>query len=231
MSPIVEIYTPSSIPPHLLSRLTSHLPHSLTVQRRIQFAIRKHGGSTPDSHIISVHDDDPDGPFAAAFLDLSRGPETECWIYSSLQGSVPSNTDPTSSAALSADLPGDVLAVCVRQLLALLRRIRAVEQAYAAAHPVVGEEVFDKGHSRGYVRIGALHETVRQVLIEAGVKVKATSVVPKGKEWEFYSTWLIRVEDVKTENEKELPEGMRWDVLREQDTGLVKGRTVIPKRE
>jgi len=52
-----------------------------------------------------------------------------------------------------------------------------------------------------------------------------------GQDWEFYATWLIRVEDLKVENEVDLPEGMRWDVLRREDTGLVKSRTKIPKRD
>jgi hypothetical protein len=81
------------------------------------------------------------------------------------------------------------------------------------------------------VRVGALHETVRQALIRRRVEVKRTSVVPKGQEWEFYGTWLIRVEDLKAAQEVDLPGGLRWDVLRAEDTGLVKGRTKIPKRE
>lgn len=230
MAPKVETFSAASIPAQLLTRLNSHLPFSLTVLRRLQVASRKQGGSTPNSHILYVHDGSyTDGPFAAAYMDLSRGPETECWIYSSLQDSVPPNPSPTSSEVLlPTGLPPDEQEVCVRQVLFLLRRIRAIETSYAFAH---GEEGFNKGHSKGHVRIGALHETVRQLLIAAGVKVKATSVVPVGKEWEFYATWLIRVEDLKVENEVDLPTGMRWDVLREGDTDLVKGRTNIPKRE
>lgn len=229
MGLITETFSPSSIPAHLLSRLNSRLPFSLTVLRRLQVASRKKGGSTPESHILYVHDSShADSPFAAAYVDLSRGPETECWIYSSLQDSVPPNPIPTSSEALPADLSPDAEEVCVRQLLLLLGRIRTIEAAYSSAH---GEEGFDKGHSKGHVRIGALHETVRQLLISAGVKVRATSVVPAGQEWEFYATWLIRAEDMKVENEVGLPEGMKWDVLREGDTGLVKSRTKIPKRE
>jgi hypothetical protein len=229
MSPIIETFSPSTIPSHLFTRLNSRLPFSLTVLRRSQFASRVEGGSTPNSHILYVHDGShADRHFAAAYVDLSRGPETECWIYSSLQNSVALNPIPTSSEALPADLSPDEQEVCVQQLLLLLRRIRAIESSYASAH---GEEGFDKGHSRGHVRIGSLHETVRRLLIAAGVSVKATSAIPVGVKWEFYATWLIRVEDLKVENEVDLPAGMRWDVLRREDTGLVKSRTRIPKRE
>ncbi|OIW34477.1 hypothetical protein CONLIGDRAFT_638833 [Coniochaeta ligniaria NRRL 30616] len=237
MAPIIETFPPSAIPAHLLTRLTSHLPFSIAVLRRLQVASLKKGGSTPTSHILYVHSDgsshaaaDDSSPFAAAYVDLSRGPETECWIYSSLQDSVPLNPVPTSSEALPpADLSRDERDACVQQLLVLLRRIRGLEASYASAHH--GEEGLNKGHSRGYVRIGALHETVRRLLVAAGVRVKATGVVPVGQEWEFYATWLIRVEDLRVENEVELPGGMGWDVLREGDTGLVKSRTKIPKRD
>lgn len=228
--PTVEAFSPTSIPPDLLTRLNAHLPHSLTVLRRLQFASRK--ASTPHSHILYAHS--PSCPFfAAAFVDLSRGPETECWIYSTLQDAVPPNPDATSSAALPSILPPDAADACARQVLALLRRVRAVESHFAAAGGA--QEGLNEGHSRGYVRVGALHETVRQALMAAGVRVRATGVVPPGQDWEFYASWLIRVPgDLKGpdgEGGDCLPDGCRWDVLRESDTGLVKSRTKIPKRE
>lgn len=239
MSPkyTVDTFPPSSIPPHLLTRLNAHLPFSLTVLRRIQVACRKKGGSSAHSHIIYVHDGGSHSgpcPFAAAYLDLSRGPETECWIYSTLQDAVPPNRDPTSSDALApAGLSPEAGEVCVQQVLRLLRRIRAIESVFASASAdgSGSEEGLNRGHSRAHVRVGALHETVRRALVDAGVRVKATSVVPVGQEWEFYSTWLIRVENLKAGDEVDLPEGMRWDVLRGKDTALVKSRTTIPKRE
>ncbi|KAJ9164605.1 hypothetical protein NKR19_g1270 [Coniochaeta hoffmannii] len=239
MSPkyTVDTFPPSSIPPHLLTRLNAHLPFSLTVLRRIQVACRKKGGSSAHSHIIYVHDGGSHSgpcPFAAAYLDLSRGPETECWIYSTLQDAVPPNRDPTSSDALApAGLSPEAGEVCVQQVLRLLRRIRAIESVFASASAdgSGSEEGLNRGHSRAHVRVGALHETVHRALVDAGVRVKATSVVPVGQEWEFYSTWLIRVENLKAGDEVDLPEGMRWDVLRGKDTALVKSRTTIPKRD
>ncbi|KAB5579956.1 hypothetical protein GE09DRAFT_420601 [Coniochaeta sp. 2T2.1] len=241
MPPTIESSHPSSssssLHPRLISTLNSHLPHSLPLLRRIQFASRVEGGSTPHSHVIYVHSPSPPDSspshFAAAYLDLSRGPETECWVYSSLQASVPFNEDATSSEYIPpADLPADELAVAVEQLLVLLRRIRTIESSYAAENGN-SEDGLNKGHSRHHVRVGALHETVRRLLVVAGVKVLRTSVVPAGKEWEFYATWLIRVEDLEGKNEVDLPEGLGWcwDVIREGDTGLVRGRTSIPKRD
>ncbi|KAB5551344.1 hypothetical protein GE09DRAFT_1125849 [Coniochaeta sp. 2T2.1] len=240
MPPIIESFHPSSsssssLPARLIPTLQSHLPHSLPLLRRIQFASRVEGGSTPHSHVIYVHSPPPpdDSPvhFAAAYLDLSRGPETECWVYSSLQASVPFNGDATSSEYIPPSLSADELAAAVEQLLHLLRRIEQIESAYAAENGNSGEEGLNRGHSRHHVRVGALHEIVRRLLVAAGVKVLRTSVVPKGKEWEFYATWLVRVGDLERKNEVDLPEGLEWDVIREGDTGLVRGRTSIPKRE
>jgi hypothetical protein len=230
---VIETFSPAAVPPHLLTRLNAHLPFSLTVLRRIQVARLKKGGSTPHSHIIYVHHADAaDAPahFAAAFVDLSRGPETECWIYSTLQDAVAPNTDPTSSQALPARLSPGARDVCVDQLLRLLRRMRGIEAAFASSN-AHSQEGLNTGHSMGHVRVGALHETVRQALIAAGVGVKATSVVPAGQDWVFYGTWLIRAGDLKAKEEVDLPQGMRWDVLRAEDTGLVQSRTKIPKRE
>ena len=230
MPPIIEASHPTRVPPSLISNLKSHLPHSLPLLRRIQFASRVKGGSTQHSHVIYVHSGDS-SHFAAAYLDLSRGPETECWMYSSLQASVPFNPDATSSAYIPSPLSTVELAIAIEQPLSLLRRIRSIEASFSSLSENGSEEGLNQGHSRYHVRIGALHETVRRLLIDNGATVLRTSVVPEGQEWEFYATWLIRAGDLKQKNEVDLPEGLRWDVIRTEDTGLVRGRTSIPKRE
>lgn len=242
----VETFSPSSTPAELFARLNAHLPFSLPVLRRLQFASRKSGAvATAHSHIIYVHAGAAfPAHFAAAFVDLSRGPETECWIYSTLQDSVAPNPDPTSSAALppAADLARGAADACACQVLALLGRVRAIESDYSAAAVAGANEVRDglnEAHSRGHARVGALHETVRRALLAAGVRVRATGVVPAGRGWDFYATWLLRVPgDLKGGTGDDdgsdccrLPPGCCWDVLREGDTGLVKSRTKIPKRE
>jgi hypothetical protein len=225
---MAEVCNSVSIPPRLLSRLQSHLPFSIPLLRRLQFATQKIGGSTPNARIIYVHngqesDEDNQQPFAAGYVDFSRGPETESWIYSTLQDAAPRNIDPESTEYSSVNLSPEVKQTGVDQLLALLRQMRAIEAEYAD-----GEDIFDKGHSRGHVRIGAMHETVRQLLIAAGVTVRKTSVVPHGQDWEFYATWLVRVQGRAADTE--LPEGMQWDAVRPHDTQLIMSRTSIPKR-
>lgn len=224
-------YPGTAPPPTLLTLINSHLPYSLSVLRRLQFSSRVAGGSSDSAHIISVHGSETDH-FAAAYFDPSRGPETECWVYSTLEDSVPANSDPTSSEALPAALPYQERDVCVQQLLLLLRRLRSIEAAYSTdcLENGLSAEVY---REPGSVRIGTLHETVRQLLISAGVGIRATSVVPKGQDWEFYGKWLVRVEDVTdaTEADRGLEPGMIWDTVRREDAEVIKSRTSIPKRE
>src|SRR6188768_3586517 len=95
----------------LLGRLRQHLPNALGVLRRLTFASEP-GGSTPHTHILYVHS--PDSPhFAAAYADVSRGPETEVWIYSTVED----NYEATPDAER---------ALCAEQAIRLLRRIRSL---------------------------------------------------------------------------------------------------------
>ncbi|EAQ93259.1 predicted protein [Chaetomium globosum CBS 148.51] len=89
--------TPS---PPLLALLQAHLPHSITVLRHLQFARNFPGGHTPSTHILyACHAEEDNNnnspsqttttntnpPFAVAFVDLSRAPETQISLYSSLE--------------------------------------------------------------------------------------------------------------------------------------------------
>ncbi|KAK8095789.1 Acetyltransferase [Apiospora kogelbergensis] len=103
-----KVYTQQS--PEALSRLLSaHLPHSLALLRRLQFT-KFPGGITEHARILYASDVtlsppppplDPgvapdeakaaavamqvNYPFTAAYLDISRGPETQMWIYSTME--------------------------------------------------------------------------------------------------------------------------------------------------
>ncbi|CAF9918583.1 MAG: hypothetical protein GOMPHAMPRED_001565 [Gomphillus americanus] len=66
----------------LIKHLTTHLPTSLPLLRRIQF----HHHS-PHAYILATFPSDstPTSIWSAAFVDRSRAPETECWIFSSTE--------------------------------------------------------------------------------------------------------------------------------------------------
>jgi hypothetical protein len=126
-------------PPELvLQTLTQHLPYSLPTLRRIQFMETTGGSKTSYSYVLSTFDTEAPGKdFLVAFLDFSRGPDTEMWLYSSLENPV---------------TPGDE-AVCEEQVLKLLARVREIEAAYEAQRA-----------TPGILLIGSLHKTVFQLL-------------------------------------------------------------------
>ncbi|KAK3356153.1 hypothetical protein B0H65DRAFT_69666 [Neurospora tetraspora] len=147
----------------LLALLSQHLPHSLPVLRRLQYAANfpSNGlGTTPYSHVLfaskhSVEEclglntatatatqDQHNGfkaeeehkHFAAAFVDLSRFPETQVWVYSTLEDYAV--IDPTGASASSAEvfgsqshsLPEEEARECDELLLTILRRMRTIAQ-------------------------------------------------------------------------------------------------------
>jgi len=122
----------------VLQVLTQHLPYSLSILRRLQFMKTPGGRKTPDSHILSTFDTQTSGKdFLVAFLDFSRGPDTEMWVYSSLENP----TDPGHEA------------VCEQQVLKLLARVREIEKVYEAQRA-----------TPGILLIGALHKKIFQLL-------------------------------------------------------------------
>ena len=83
--------------------------------------------------------------FAVAYLDFSRGPETEMWLYSSIENPV---TDGNNT-------------VCEEQILELLKRVRDIESQIAQ----------DRREWPGVVLIGTLHEKILGIL-EKHARVK-----------------------------------------------------------
>jgi hypothetical protein len=118
--------------------LEQHLPYSLPTLRRIQFMRTTGGCKTSNSHVLSTFDIEPPGKdFLVAYLDFSKGPQTEMWLYSSIENPV---------------IPGDET-VCMEQILKLLARVRVIELAYKTerATPKV-------------LLIGSLHKRIFQLL-------------------------------------------------------------------
>jgi hypothetical protein len=135
---IVDIMDNRESPEEVLSVLEAHLPYSLPVLRRLQF-MNFPGGQTPDSHVLSTFDKElPAQDFAVAYLDFSRGPETEMWLYSSIENP---STDGNNT-------------VCEEQILGLLKRVRYIESQIAQ----------DRREWPGVVLIGTLHEKILGIL-------------------------------------------------------------------
>lgn len=129
----------SEAPELVLEVLAQHLPYSLPTLRRLQFMKTTGVGKTSNSqHVLSTFDtESPGKDFLVACLDFSRGPESEIWMYSSIE---------------NAGTPGDE-AVCEEQVLKLLGRVREIEQGLEAQRA-----------TPGIVLIGSLHKRLFQLL-------------------------------------------------------------------
>lgn len=117
--------------------LSAYLPYSLPLLRRLQF-MHFAGGQTSNSHVLTSFDgDDPGRCFVAAYLDFSRGPETEMWLFSSIE--------------LNDRSPKEVQ-MCEVQILALIQRVRELGTTYKSAR-----------ETHGILLIGALHEKIAKL--------------------------------------------------------------------
>ncbi|KAI1262970.1 hypothetical protein F5Y18DRAFT_138116 [Xylariaceae sp. FL1019] len=211
----VQIF--ASPPEALKARLRSHIPVSLPLIRRLQFAGFP-GGITEYAKILWVSrvaledskGDAGDEPFAAGYLDFSRGPETELWIYSSLEHCVRRNSyiDGTDRTG-GKEEHGEEIACA----LALLREVKNQQDVYFAPGSVQAAE-------RPYptMLIGNMGENLRLRLTE-NVVFTHTGV---------YDKWVFDIDalpDAKLHEEGE--KGWVWDKVREKDLPFMLSRTGI----
>ncbi|KAK4449233.1 hypothetical protein QBC34DRAFT_405359 [Podospora aff. communis PSN243] len=223
MPPNITLQDTPSPPAPLITLLTSHLPHSLPVLRRLQSCLSL-SASTPQTHILYASSLTTfPNHFAAAYLDLTRSPETECWLYSTLEDA--STSYPPSNLSLS--LPQEEAQLCDELVMAILRRARLLEEELS------GEGVV-RTVGKGKMVLGSLNEVVRQRIMKRGVQMAKTAAVEEAVEWEFCGKWLFRVEELPfggRDGLEELEEGVIWDVCRRGDVRIVQSRTVVPRLE
>jgi hypothetical protein len=288
MAPVVVVYT--TPPEALIERLArSHLPHALPMIRRLRFA-RFPGGITEHTRILwssasSLEEDrqqqhqqlaagsgqclrgtgNGEGrvktPFAAAYLDFSRGPETELWIYSSMEhrlgradnarlgtgkeeqgkehGGEQSREE--GEGELEADEEGEKEEIACA--VALLREAKRQQDLYFTP----GSERERQRESRT-VLVGNLSEVLRRRLVapDVGMVIDSTGI---------YDMFMFRVDELpdvalpeflvanvdvdgkgegKGEEEKEeKEEGKRWiwDSVRKEDIPFAISRTNILRKE
>ncbi|KAI2629010.1 hypothetical protein GGS21DRAFT_234213 [Xylaria nigripes] len=256
MEPRVSVYTKR--PEALADVLTGFgLPYSLPLVRRLRFMAFP-GGCTDSTRVLwssrvsveeysasagagagaSMGADGDVGaagiattPFAAAYLDFSRGPETELWLFSSMevrvglsgdvrvQGDSKGAVNGTGRSGRDGDVSDEDEIGCV---MALLREIKREQDLYF----VPGTERARARQSPS-ILVGNLNEVLREALVARGVGIVSTGL---------YDKWMFRVDDLP---DIRLPEtlltmeGMRWawDVLRQKDFALAISRTNIQRTE
>lgn len=172
-----KIYTHPSPRETLLPHLLPLLPYTLPLVRRIQFHFQSPyaqvlstiaPGTPPPAESGIPQADHPNGnpttpthPFLITYLDRSRAPETECWLFSielPSEYSLPSPTSPPSPSNPSCPSPSHSIALS--QLLALLAHMKTLPlpPGFPASHP------------RNLVLVGSIHLRVLELL--KGEKVR-----------------------------------------------------------
>lgn len=160
------VFTLTEAPAVLLDLLSAHLPFSLPLLRRLQFT-RLKGGLTPSSRILFAsetnqppHGEDVDRSmhFTAAYIDPAAGPETQMWIYSTLEDGGLSADDAETATRLVASV---------------------VNQAKIIGREYEGELAYPGG-----ILLGTLHVSVRQAMDAAGIDFKLRSAYGYDK-WLF----------------------------------------------
>ncbi|KAI1756671.1 hypothetical protein F4782DRAFT_277263 [Xylaria castorea] len=238
MAPEVSVYT--TPPEALVEFLTRppHIPQALPLARRMRFT-KFPGGITEHARVlwaseVSLEDylvaaaaaGDRDGgrgaPFAAAYLDLSRGPETELWIFSSLEtrsGGVSGGEEGKEEEEDDDDEREEETACAV----ALLRQVKRLQDLYFAP----GSE---RARDREFptILVGNLDEMLRERLVQAGLAIFATGL---------YDKFIFKADELPVVRLPEvLGEGgggarrLVWDRLRLEDIPLAISRSKIPRK-
>ncbi|GAW22910.1 hypothetical protein ANO14919_124560 [Xylariales sp. No.14919] len=247
MAAEVAVYTtPPEALVELLTR--SYLPHSLPLIRRLRFATRFHGGITEHARILwcsrlSLEDhlavghrsvdgeieagkeagvdkkwEEIEAPCAAAYLDFSRGPETELWIYSSMERRLGRKTDDDKEGLNDGDRQRDEIACAV----ALLREVKNQQDLYFVPGSTQAME-----REFPTILVGSLNEVLRERLVarEVGMAIVSTGL---------YDKWVFKVDELP---DVALPETLgdsqrwAWDTVRREDIPFILSRSKIHRRE
>jgi hypothetical protein len=163
----------SSVPDKLVELLTKELPYSLPLLRRLQFTQFKHGHSE-HARIVFVADAEfpshgqfqQSNAYTVAYMDFSKGPETQMYIYSTLEHI--RNRDDISNRELYE-----------QQLAEMVQELIRLRKEY-------GRELLFSDPDR--VLIGSIHSEVRSILEKFG-RVQSR---PSG----VFDKWLIKGDEL-----------------------------------
>lgn len=142
-----QALTYNTPPEKLLQLLQDRLPTSLPLLRRLQFT-KFPSGTTSHARIVfasesnSLEDVSRTGSFTATWFDLSNGPDTQMWLYSTLE-------DDTVTGIEESEYE--------RQLTSVVNEIIRLKKEYEK-----------DTYYPGCILLGTLHSRVRQLLERSG---------------------------------------------------------------
>lgn len=148
----------STLAPHLIG----HLPSSLSLLRRLQFHAQSQDVRVYATFAPGYHHPEKDQIWTAAFVDRSRAPETECWVFSSVESFLSSGisldqTETSDKDNPEANLSAHQLNTSRKQLIALFSTIRAL-----GVPDVFASQATDQ--SSDTLLVGGMHEITLSIL-------------------------------------------------------------------
>lgn len=227
----MDVFHHPAASPTLQRALKSALPYSINLVYRTQ-----HPNRTQYANIVTTFPPSEDTVvpkcWAAAYLDRSMRPETELWIFSA--GEQPGHT----SNGFCEECKKAVLSI-LDHLSSLSTppmrpdNLPALELAYQheEEYPAPGPDG-TYPHSPGmYMRhlllpkvilVGACHADIVRICRDAALIRR--DFPGGGSE---LNKFVFKLSDLPTT--RELPKGLKWGEMREQDIDTVKARTEIPR--
>ncbi|KAH6691864.1 acetyltransferase [Verticillium dahliae] len=216
MTSSVPAQTFSEVPDGILDLLILHLPYSLSLVRRLQYTAASPTGKTPSARIVVASDSPPAEPtrhdagfdvtarhFTVSYFDPSRGPETQTWIYSTLEDAHARDS--------SVVLAQDETAHCEKQIMAVVSEVKRIAREYDAVEPLA----FPR-----QVIVGTLHHAVRAVMRKHDVSLTHRHDYQK----------IIFPFDKLPSADAALPAGLSFETTTLEDCHIVKSRTDIPRK-
>jgi GNAT superfamily N-acetyltransferase len=229
-SPKMPVYHHPPTSHTLQSALKSSLPYSINLVYRTH-----HQNRTEHANILATFSpEETTIPkcWAVAYFDRSMRPETETWIFAA--GEQPNHSTE------------EFCPQCKKAVLMLLHHMStlptppmrkdnqpALDVAYQheKEYPTPGPDGIYPPHPGTYMRhlllpkvvlVGACHEQIVKIFHDTGLVRRDFP----GGDLEL-SKFVFKLSDLPTT--RELPEGLRWGRMREQDIETVKARTHIPR--
>lgn len=232
MSPPQSQPHPHPDPLHTLApHLLPHLPYSLPLLRRLQYH-----RSSPSAHTFATFPADQTPPplrFSATYVDRSRAPETECWIFSTYEVPLSPSEVQQHDAAWHDRRREEARA----QILALLRAIADLKDGGALMILGSLNEILVELLAGENMETLAPQKVLTRSIDEATEACNSSTQQTTGRGVLNglsvpYMKWLIAPPSPAQSNESQhLPEGYVFDRVRREELALTMKRTEIPKTE
>ena len=228
------IYEHPSPRKSLLPHLLPHLPYTINVVRRIQFFFQ-----TPHFHALATFPLDTPvtlipSTFTVCYVDRSRGPETEAWVFSSgeiRRGSLrfsPTEVLDPSPTTVNENIPFEELSEDEKSLRELERgQLRAIFHYIGTKLDLLPLQIEDnqEEYDRSILCVGSLSSYCIDLVQRVDPILN--------RRGDCYVKYLIPPPTQTSTGENEVPlppDGLVWDKVRPEDHTLVLSRTDIPRK-